>query len=394
MTLRIAHAIHSVDPNHGGTVEAVRILTKPAAGTESVVLCSDAPRSDWTEGWQARVVQTGPSTRRFGFNSNWRRVLPVELSEVQAAVIHGMWQYHAMACADACRRLRVPYFVFPHGMLDPWALQQSRWLKRVAWLAFNRRVIKHATGLCFTTDDERALALPITGALQKTNLIVPLGVEEPPDQPLALRLEFVRQHPELAGKTIVLFLGRLHPKKGCDMLIDAFAAWRKTQGVGTMHLRLAGPCDDTAFLANLKQRCHDLGLQIGGDVSFPGMVTGRAKWTELAAAGAMILPSHQENFGLVVGEALACGCPVLLSDKVNTWKNVAARDAGLVEGDTVSGTTSLLQRFGQLSAADLKEMSHRARRLYQDEFSADRARNQFVETVIHAASLDRVSHQA
>lgn len=388
--IRIAHAIHSIDPSHGGTVEAVRLLAKPAAGADAIVFSSDGPTNDWAGGWPARVVRTGPSSRRLGWNRNWRRMLRVELGEVQAAVIHGLWQYHGRACAAECARMGIPYFVFPHGMLDPWALRQSKWLKRAAWWAFNRRVVKHAAGLCFTTLEEQALAAPMTAAIQTTNLLVPLGVEEPPAPPELLKQEFNRRHPELAGRAVLLFLGRLHPKKGCDMLLEAFAGWRRLGGAGAVHLRLAGPADDRAFFAALQQQCRGLGLEMGADVSFPGMVTGRDKWIELCGAEAMILPSHQENFGLVVGEALACGRPVLLSDKVNTCKSVAAHAAGLVEPDTVAGTQALLTRWGGLSPAERGEMSQRARQLYLEQFSADNARQLFVHTVLRAASLARL----
>ena len=299
-----------------------------------------------------------------------------------AVVIHGLWQYHALAASRLASRAKVPVLVYPHGMLDPWALRQSRWLKHAAWWAFNRRVFAQAAGVCFTTEDERRLAAPKLGGIGGKQVIVPLGVEEPPDSLERLKAEFEKTRPALAGRRVFLFLGRLHPKKGCDLLLTAFARWQaKHDPERTGHLRFVGPAHTVGFQKSLEDQCSSLGLNIDRDVSFAGIAEGRGKWRELAAAEVLVLPSHQENFGIVVAEALACGVPVLLSDKVNTAPAVAEYGAGLVAGDTVEGTLDLLDSWSRMSCDEKAATRSRARLLFVTQFAIQSARKRFLEVV-------------
>ncbi|WP_395739492.1 glycosyltransferase [Prosthecobacter sp.] len=382
MPLSIIHVIHSIDPAHGGTSEAVRLLAGTEGAVRSVVLSADDPACGWGADWPCPVRLLGPTKTKFGWTRNWEAGLRDVLKPGAVLVVHGLWQYHVLAASRAARRAGVPVLIYPHGMLDPWALRQSRWLKLVTWWAFNRKVFQRAAGVCFTTEDERRLAAPKLGKISGAQVIVPLGVEEPPDSLAVLKAEFEAAHAALAGRRIFVFLGRLHPKKGCDMLLEAFARWRAAEDPGgAVHLRLVGPPHSPAYQAELEQQCRALGLKIGRDVSFAGNVVGRAKWRELAAAEVLVLPSHQENFGIVVAEALACEAPVLLSDKVNTAPAVAEHGAGVMADDTVEGTLQLLQTWGQMSAAEKVAARVKARRLYEEQFGVRQARQRFLEVV-------------
>lgn len=382
MPLSIIHAIHSIDPGHGGTTEAVRLLARTPDSVRSTVLSSDDPASGWGRDWPCPVRLLGPAKTKFGWTPNWAAGLRDLLQPGAVVVVHGLWQYHALAAARAARAAHVPLLVYPHGMLDPWALRQSRWLKCAAWWAFNRKVFRQAAGVCFTTEDERRLAAPMLGKIRGSQVIVPLGVEEPPESPKVLKAEFGSAHPALAGRRVFLFLGRLHPKKGCDMLLQAFARWQATDDPGrTVHLRLVGPPHSPQYQAELEQQCLALGLNLGQDVSFAGNVAGRDKWRELAAAEVLVLPSHQENFGIVVAEALACEVPVLLSDKVNTAPSIAEHVAGLVADDTVAGTLQLLQGWSRQSADEKAATRRQARHLYESQFAIEPARRRFLDVV-------------
>jgi glycosyltransferase involved in cell wall biosynthesis len=139
---------------------------------------------------------------------------------------------------------------------------------------------------------------------------------------------------------VLLYLSRLHEKKGCDLLLRAFA----TTCVADphWHLVMAGPDDDGC---RIRLQALAARLGIAGRVSWPGMLSGAGKWGAFRTAEAFCLPSHQENFGLVVAEALACGCPVLTTDQVNIWREVVEGGAGLAGADTVAGVTGLLTRW-------------------------------------------------
>ncbi len=387
MNLSIIHVIHSIDPDHGGTTEAVRLLARTPESVRSMVLSSDDPKTGWGGDWPCPVRLLGPAKTKFGWTPNWEAGLRDLLQPGAVVVVHGLWQYHALAAARAARAAKVPVLIYPHGMLDPWALKQSRWLKSAAWWLFNRRVFRQAACVCFTTDEERRLAAPMLGKMRGEQVIVPLGVEEPPDSMEVLKAEFESAHPALAGRRVFLFLGRLHPKKGCDMLLQAFARWQVTDDPGrAVHLRFVGPPYAAHFQEELERRCNALGLKIGMDVSFAGGVVGRDKWRELAAAEVLVLPSHQENFGIVVAEALACEVPVLLSDKVNTAPFIAEYGAGLVADDTVAGTLQLLQGWSRQSVDEKRTARQQARQLYVTQFAIQTARRRFLEVAEVAAA--------
>jgi glycosyltransferase involved in cell wall biosynthesis len=178
----------------------------------------------------------------------------------------------------------------------------------------------------------------------------------PPEGDPEQQLEaFYRACPKARGRRLLLFLGRIHAKKGCDMLVDAFARAAKTDV--ELDLVMAGP-DQQDSRVGLKQRARAAG--IGERIHWPGMLLGDAKWGAFRASEAFILPSHQENFGIAVAEALACGRPVLLSDKVNIAGDIAADGAGLMEPDTPEGTARLLERWMQMPASEPTAMGQRA----------------------------------
>ena len=140
---------------------------------------------------------------------------------------------------------------------------------------------------------------------------------------------FSNSFPQLRGKRLLLFLGRLHEKKGCELLLEAFVAARNSADVDpSLHLVMAGPCADQKYLEHLKRLAAE-----NSAVTFTGMLAGSSKWGALSAADAFILPSHQENFGIAVVEALACGTPVLISKEVNIWREIDADQAGYAEDD-------------------------------------------------------------
>lgn len=375
--MRVLHLIYSVDPRHGGMASALRTLVEgcEAAGIESPTLTLDAPEMPWLREWPGEITGVGPGRTRFGWTPGLAPALAREAPQAQALVVHGLWQFHNLAARKACQAAGVPVLVFPHGMLDPWALRQS-WIKRltkaIAWPLVTAPLLRQAARLCFTCEEELTAAAPALHAIPFTPAILPLGVEAAPDAVEVLRGEFQSREPSLRGRKILLFLGRLHPKKGCDLLVEGFAQWRRTLPESSRaqhHLRLAGPPHSPEYLEELHRLCSGQGLAIGHDVSFPGMASGRSKWQELAAADALILPSHQENFGIVVGEALACGKPVLISNRVNTWPWVVEADAGFVAADTTAGVVELLERWTALDHEAVAARSRHASALYASRFS-------------------------
>jgi len=180
----------------------------------------------------------------------------------------------------------------------------------------------------------------------------------------------------LKGKRVLLFLSRIHEKKGCDHLLQAFA-----QVAGEderLHLVMAGP-DQGGCVQALQAQAVELG--IADRVTWPGMLQGAAKWGAFYAAEVFCLPSHQENFGVVVAEALACGKPVLISNKVNIWREIEADAVGFVSDDTVLGAVHNLRRWLRLDPQQYADMSGRARRCFTERFHIQRGAQRLLEIV-------------
>lgn len=386
--LHLIHVIHSLNPLNGGTTSSVRDLAEQCSNAEvaSEILSLDAPSAPWLKSSTVSTVGGGPGISHYGWSPKFSKLLDSRLRPDSCVVVHGLWQHHAVAARTICSHTDTPYVVWPHGMLDPWALRHSlpkRILKALNWSLLMRRVVQEASLICFTTEAEQEAAAGSLRNFDTPQSIVPLGVSGPPDSIANLREAWQGSHPDLQHQRIVLFLGRLHHKKGCDLLIDGFARWRRDHlPAGTQyHLRMVGPPSSQAYLRHLQDRSVKAGLIPGRDVSFPGMLQGALKWQEIASAEAFILPSFQENFGLAVGEALAAGLPALLSDRVNTSRWVRTAQAGLVAPATEAGVVDMLIQSAALDPASRIRMSRRAIELYAAKFSQPSATMAFLKAV-------------
>ena len=397
--MRVLHLITSIAPENGGTTVALRALTQGCIelGVASAIVTSDTPGEPWLADWEAEIIACGPRHTHFGWVPGLEAVLAAELEKSDVLVLHGLWQYSNLAARRACRAAGRPYIVYPHGMLDPWALRQSftkQLIKTFVWLTITRPLLQQAARLCFTCPEEQTAASTALRSVPTASVILPLGVEAAPDAVAQLRDEFFQREPGLEGRRILLFLSRLHPKKGCDLLIEGYARWLRTapsDQASATHLRLAGPPESEAYLQQLQDLCVRHGLQIGRDVSFPGMISGRDKWRELAAAQAMILPSHQENFGIVVVEALACGKTVLLSDRVNIWPWIDEAKAGFVAPDTIEGVVTLIEKWSAMAPDEAQAMQRRASALYADRFSIRTGAEGFVRMIAEVLSASKAT---
>jgi glycosyltransferase involved in cell wall biosynthesis len=194
-------------------------------------------------------------------------------------------------------------------------------------------------------------------------MVVGYGTSAPPGDAQHQRELFLSHYPRLRGKRILLFLSRIHPKKGVDLLIEAFNS--VSQHDSRLHLVIAGP-DQTGWKSLLMKRTEELGIE--KRVCWTGMLSGDLKWGAYHAAELFCLPSHQENFGIVVAEALACGLAVTLANPVNIASEVASARAGLVHADTLTGTQAALMEWLNMPSLEQEEMGKRGHRLFKERF--------------------------
>jgi glycosyltransferase involved in cell wall biosynthesis len=373
--MHILHVIDSFSPAAGGPPEAVRQLIKATltTGTHVEVVCLDSPQAKFLLDLDCPVHALDQSfLGRYAFSPRLWRWLHANAGRFDGMIMNGVWTFPGFALRCAARRARRPYGIFVHGALDPWFNRKYplKHLKKLFYWPFQYAVLRDAAAVFFTTKTERDLAKTSFRPNHWKSVVAALGIveDEHAGQNPAGEIEaFYRALPALRGRRFLLFLARIHEKKGCDLLIEAFA--RVAAAFPDVHLVMAGP-DQMGIQAKLEGRAEQLG--IAARVHWPGMIGGEVKWGALRACDALVLPSHQENFGVSVAEALLVGRPVLLSYPVNIWPEIENDGVGLADDDTLAGTVRLLQRWFSLAATEQAAMAARAQPCFAARFSLER----------------------
>ncbi len=381
--MRLLHIIGTMSPEAGGPTESVRsLITYGPPGYVGEVVTLDDPRASFLSSYPFPVHALGPIKTVYGYNAKLVPWLRANGDRFDGVIVNGLWQY----CGFAALRVfggRKPYVVFTHGMLDPY-FKNSFPLKHAKkwayWLISEYWILRGAKRVLFTTSAEEQMAKQSFWLHRWKGLVVPYGATGPEGEPETQRQAFFACCPAVRGRRFLLYLGRIHRKKGCDMLIHAFA--KVADHDPELDLVMAGP-DQQQWSAELQRTVAEAGL--AHRVHWPGMLKGDAKWGAFFASEAFTLPSHQENFGIAVAEALGCGRPALLADKVNIAAEIAADGAGLMEVDTPEGTCRLLQRWIEMTTEQRAEMSRLARECFDRRY--DMRRN--ARKIIKLFDMDR-----
>jgi glycosyltransferase involved in cell wall biosynthesis len=335
------------------------------------VVSLDDPRAEHVQAFPFPVHACGPGARRYGYTPKLSRWIVANASRFDVAVVHGLWNHASIGGWQGLKRSGLPYVVFTHGMMDPWFKQAyplKHWAKQAFWLGLQGKVLRDARAVLFTSEEERRLARGVFWGYDYTERVVAYGAAGPSFDATGEKAAFRSALPEIGDRRFLLFLSRIHPKKGCDLLVDAFATLAHQHP--DVDLVIAGP-DQVGLKSQLIERAESAGLS--GRIHWPGMLSGAPKWGAFRLAEAFVLPSHQENFGIVVAEAMACGTPVLITDKVNIWREVESSGAGLVGPDTLAGTIRFIRSWLELSEKQRTDMRAAARRAFETYFQADTA---------------------
>jgi glycosyltransferase involved in cell wall biosynthesis len=380
VSLRILQVINSINPAGGGPIEGIKqsgtALVAEGHGVEIASL--DPPDAPYGAQCSLPVHALGPATLRYGFASRLIPWLRANRSRYDFVVVNGIWQYHSFGTWRALRHSSTPYVVFTHGMLDPWFKKQYplKHLKKwMYWPWAEYRVLRDARAVLFTCEEERRLAHSSFWLYRCNEVVVGYGTGKPTGDPRIELQEFFARYPDLKGKKLALFMGRIHPKKGCDLLIEAFANVLRSRP--DWHLVLAGP-DEIGWREKLDYRAAQLGL--APRMTWTGMLSGTLKWGALRASEVFVLPSHQENFGMAVAEALAAGVPALISNKVNIWREIEADGAGMIFDDNLEGICRSLHSYLEIPAKKKIAMRQAAAECFEQRFEIKK-----VAQALHAA---------
>jgi glycosyltransferase involved in cell wall biosynthesis len=371
--VKILHIISSVNPAGGGPIEGIKQLgtTLTDQGHSVEIASLDPPDAPFLKQTPLLVHPLGPVRLDYGYSPLLVPWLRANVSRYDAVIVNGIWQYHSFGTWRALRKSSTPYVVFTHGMLDPWFKNQyplkhvKKWMY---WPWAEYRVLRDARAVLFTCEEERRLAGESFWLYKCNEVVVSYGTARPKGDPDTERREFFEHYPEARGKRLALFMGRIHPKKGCDLAIEAFAKVLRQRS--DWHLVIAGP-DQVGLREDMNYRAAQLG--IAPRVTWTGMLTGAVKWGALRAAEVFVLPSHQENFGIAVAEALAVGVPALISNKVNIWREIEGDGAGIVSEDTLDGTCGLLQSYVEMPVQKQQAMRHAAGKCFEARFEIKKA---------------------
>jgi glycosyltransferase involved in cell wall biosynthesis len=327
----------------------------------------------------AKVHALGPGLLKYGYSPKFIPWLKSNAREYDAAVVRGLWQYSGFGVWRAMRKSKTPYFVYPHGMLDPWFKKKYplKHLKKwFYWPWGEYRVLRDAKAVLFTCEQERILARRSFWMYRCNEKIVNYGTAEPKGDVSSQRDAFLREYPGLENKRMILFVGRIHPKKGCDLLIDALL---KAAGKDkSLHLVIAGP-DQVGWQGALEERAEKAGMK--NRITWTGMLSGELKWGAFYSADVFILPSHQENFGISAIEALACGLPALVTNKVNIWREIESDSAGFAAEDNLEGTIELIERWLSLSDEEKNKMRKKAKKSFYKRFEIHKAAESLVSVI-------------
>jgi glycosyltransferase involved in cell wall biosynthesis len=353
--MQVVHLVPSVGPLSGGMGTAANEIMRAqrSVGLDATIWCVDPPRVVAQIGPGGAIVSlpvVGP--RRFAHSPAGER--RARSSRADILHQHGLWTAQSRI-TEAFRCRGVPTVVTPHGSLQAWALRHSRWKKRLAFAWFEGRNLRRASCLQATSDDEvrslRNFGLRAPVALV-TNGVTPEWLISQADP-----ASFRHRHGIAAGRRILLFLSRLHAKKGLPLLLEAFS--RHREKLADWDFVIAGT-DADGHRAEIEALARRLGLSTS--VHFIGPVYDEEKRGAFAAAELFVLPTHSENFGLVIAEALACGVPVITTHGA-PWAELETLRCGWWVAIETTALGAALIDATRRRPEELREMGNRGRDL-------------------------------
>ena len=311
----------------------------------------------------------GDGFLKYGFQFTLVSKIKSIASNYDLIIIHGLWQFHSFATFLALNKLKKKYFIFTHGMLDPWFKKKyplKHLKKKIYWYLFESKVIKGSEAVFFTSKNEEIISRNWFKNMKIKKEIINYGISTPPQDSKRLKKVFNQKYPFLYEKNVILFLSRIDLKKGIVLLIEAFGEMNLK--FPDLFLVIAGPYSkNLKLLSKLKNLIKKYNIE--QKVIFTGMLEGDLKWGAFYSSDFYCLPSHSENFGIVVTEALGCGSLVSISNKVNIFEEIENAKAGLIFNDTKNDTVRVINQWLELDKEEKINIRKNARILFDKKFN-------------------------
>lgn len=391
--MKVLHVIPSLGPARGGTSSAVLVIARglaKAGVTVHVVTTDDDGRDHLAVPLNRPVQHDGVATwyftrqtRFYTFSAPLTRWLVQHVVDFDVLHIHALFTYASIPAALIAQRRHIPYVVTPHGMLNRWGMGNRRpQLKRLSYSLIEQRILAGAAAIHYTSAQECKEAHTL--GIQARAVVIPLGIEISGHESATSAERFLRNHPSLTGRTIVLFMSRLDPKKGLDLLLPAFAQVKAHHPKAALVIAGNGP--DHVVKA-LQSRIVALHLQ--DSVVLAGFLAGEEKASALAASHLFVLPSYSENFGIAPVEAMAAGLPVVLTECVGVGQEVEKAEAGVLVACDVEAVAKALQRLVE-DASTRRRLGNNAQSLAWERFSSDVASHRLLKLYGELLSSEKV----
>ncbi len=367
---RWLHVVSHTDPRYGGLSSAVPSLAASLASRHGLevplaAFCHPGEEYRPAETREEQISFWPTSRSAWMFDRKPKAAFTEAVRNADGLHIHGIWEQSTAVACKLARQLGKPYVLSAHGMLEPWALATKKLKKRVYAALIERDNVAGAACLHALTAAEAeqyrhfGAKCPIA--------VIPNAVDLPEDAHPEL---FLTRFPELRGKRVMLFLSRLHPKKGLDLLVEAWA--RAGERHPEAHLVIAGP-DSQGMQARLTAQAVQAGVD--DRISFTGMLTGSMKWSALEAAEAYVLPSYSEGLSMALLEAMGMGLPVIATRACN-MPAITAADAGWEIDAKIEDLTSALGDLLSRSPEQNWVKGRNGARLIADRYSPARVAGQ------------------
>jgi len=381
--VNVLHAIPAIADRYGGPSRVVLGMCRALQerGVNPLIATTDA------DGAGRLAVETGRPisyegsqviffrrqfSEAFKYSRPLHRWLESNVARFDLVQIHAVFSHSSLAAARACLRQRVPYVVRPLGSLDCWSLTRKRLRKRLLWHLGVAEMVGNAAAMHYTSAEERRQSEIAVGSTP--SVVIPLAVDDQLLNAKVARGEFRRRYPPIGDQPYVLALGRIHPVKGLELLLDSFLDAAREEEFKRWRLVIAGD-GDAKYVENLKRRVQQRGS--ADRVLFTGWLEGAKKLEALRDAALFALPSLHENFGLSVAEALAFGVPVLISSSVGLAGHVESAAAGWVaELDRTSFRASLVEALREDGERSIRGAA--ARRLAESSFTWSAVSSQLI----------------
>lgn len=346
--MKIIHYIPSIDRTAGGTTAYMQLLGKPLGQLVDLHIVSHASANE-VEIPNCTIHRISSSVLG-AMKAEWTQLLDT----IQPDVVHVncCWLPQMAFAQKWAQQKGYKVVLTPHGMLEPWIMARNYWTKKVPALClYQRKAVRKADWIHSTAASEKANLLHL-GYNDKIT-VIPNGIE----------VENIRLKTSWQPKKTMLFLSRVHVKKGIDLLMEAVAQLRSKLQDYTFVIAGEG---DANYIQQLKTKAEQLG--VGAQFDFVGGVYGEDKWRLFREADVFVLPTHSENFGIVVAEALASGTPVITTTGT-PWQELNTRACGWWIENTLEIWTKTLTLAIDLDEESLKRLGLNGRRLVEEKYS-------------------------